>query len=292
MVYMPQAAKPIAFSYEELDTLTDKMSDMEISFQTGHSYAVVRKARLHHGIKTFTQKTGLVKIGETGELRPKGSVRGAVRDDALRDDFFQKIDDPAKAYWLGALIADGWTTLRNGRPKEVGLAVAPGDVEWLVAFQGSIGHSGKIVIKENRRSLAASGVSAVATVRVTCQRFTQYAIEAGVALRKSGSTRVPALPGELASHFCRGLFDGDGSIGKVSFALICNGEAFADEMQQLIGCHTGAVLKKSAPTSPVTGKPVFRLTGYRKDRKVLQWMYQGQQPVLARKYEKFSMFWC
>lgn len=288
---MPQACKPLNFSYDELNALTDQWSDLEIAFRHGLAYSAVRKARIHYGIKTFTQKTGLVRIGETGELRPKGSVRGAIRSDGLRDDYFQFIDEPEKAYWLGALLADGWVTLRNGRPKEVGLAVSPDDIEWLTAFQGAIGHSGRIVIKENKNSLAASGVSAIATVRITCQRFTQYAIEAGIIPRKSGITRVPAIPDMLANHFARGLFDGDGGIGEKNFALICNGLAFCEEMQALIARHTRSTLRVSAPLSPVTGKPVCRLTGYRKDACVLKWMYQDQRPVLARKYEKFSRFW-
>jgi hypothetical protein len=288
---MPPASKPLDFSYDDLNALTDKWSDLEIAFRHGLSYAAVRKARVHYGIKTFTQKTGMVRIGETGEIRPKGSVRGAVRTDGLRDDFFRVIDEPEKAYWLGALLADGWVTLRGDRPKEVGLAVTPDDAEWLVAFQRCIGHSGRIVIKENRNSLAKGGVSAIATVRVTCQRFTQHAIEAGIVPRKSGITRVPELSDDLTSHFARGLFDGDGGIGKVNFALICNGATFCTEMQSLIRRHTGVTLRISSPCSPVTGKPVYRLTGYRKDACVLRWMYQGQQPVLARKYEKFSRFW-
>jgi hypothetical protein len=288
---MPQASKPLNFSYAELDALTDNWSDLEIAFRLNISYAAVRRARIHYKIKTFTQKTGLIRIGETGELRPKGSVRGAVRTDGLRDDFFQSIDEPEKAYWLGALLADGWVTLRDGRPKEVGLAVQPEDAAWLEAFQRSIGHTGRIVVKENRNTLAKGGISAIATVRVTCQRFTDYAIKAGITPRKSGQTRLPELNDDLAVHFTRGLFDGDGGIGKVNFALICNGADFCKDMQSLIAHHTGAQLHVSAPKSPTTGKPVYRLTGYRKDANVLRWIYQDQQPVLARKYEKFSRFW-
>lgn len=284
-------SKPLAFTREEIDALTDTMSDMEISFKTGHAYSAVRKARLHFGVKTFTQKTGLVRIGETGELRPKGSVRGAVRSDGLIDDFFRCIDEPVKAYWLGALLADGWVSHRGGRPKEVGLAVRPDDVEWLQDFQEAIGHTGRISIKENRNSLAVCGVSAVATVRVTCQRFTAYAVQAGVLPRKSGANRLPAVPPDHARHFCRGLFDGDGSIGRVNFALICNNKTFAVEMQDLIAGHTGVSLKISSPCSSVTGKPVARLTGYRKDQSVLSWMYQDASPVLRRKYERFVEHW-
>lgn len=288
---MPTAAKPLAFSREELEALTDQWSDKEIAIRFNLAYSAVRKARIHFGIKTFTQKTGMVRIAATGELRPKGSVRGAKRKDGLDDEFFKVINNKEKAYWLGALFSDGWVTLRDGKPKEVGLAVKQSDEQWLKDFQESIGHTGKIAVKENKKSLSKTGLSTLCVLRVTCQRFTRYAIEAGVIPRKSGFLKAPDIQHALVRHFVRGLFDGDGSIGEKNFALICNNLSFCNEIKNLIEKHTGIALRISSPCSPVTGKPVYRLTGYRKDKHVLTWLYQDQSPVLARKYEKFSRFW-
>lgn len=279
------------FSYEELDSLTSCMSDTEIASSLGISYAVVRDARIHFGLKTFTQKTGLVRIKATGELRPKGSVRGVVRRDGLKVDYFRSIDEPEKAYWLGALLADGWVCTRGGRPKEVGLAVKESDKEWLKSFQAAIGHVGRVTTKENKNSLAKSSSSHMSTVRVTCQAFTKWAIEAGITERKSGNLVLPAAANAFPADFCRGFCDGDGSIGKVNFTLICNSEDFAHQVSQLIKRETGQTLHYSECASPQTGKYVSRLCGYRKNRDVLAWMYQDRTPSLARKYDRFSRFW-
>lgn len=289
---MPSKPKPLAFSAEELDKLTDQWSDLEIAFRFGLAYSAVRKARLTYGLKTFTQKTGLVKIGLTGELRPKGSVRGAVRSDSLQDDYFAVVDTHEKAYWLGLLMADGWACLRNGVPKEIGLACHPGDDELLFAFQKAIGHTGRITTKTNKRSFKQGGISEISTLRVTCQTFTKHAIEAGIALRKSGCLKLPVGAKLFPADFCRGFMDGDGSIGTINFTLICGSEGFQSELSQLIEQETGHRLHPATPISPTTGRGVPRLTGYRKDKAVLDWVYQRKSPCLSRKYAKYLKHWC
>lgn len=279
------------FSKEEIDNLTDNWSDLEIAKKFGISYATVRKARIAHNVKTFTQKTGLVRIAETGELRKKGSVRGVIRQDNLDVTYFSAIDTPKKAYWLGMLLADGWSTLRNGVPKEVGLACSPKDIHILQEFQKEINHEGRIIIKTNKNSLKKGKISQIATIRITCQEFTRLAIEAGVTPRKSGKLCIPLSVHDFPAEFCRGFFDGDGSISEKNFTFICGSAGFQKELQAFIQTYTGVRLYPAALLSPTTGKPVERLSGYKKDRGVLEWMYVDPDPCLERKYKKFVGSW-
>lgn len=288
---MPSPAKPLAFTAEEISALTDQWSDLEIATRHGLAYSAVRKARLTHGVKTFTQKTGLVRIAKTGELRRKGSVRGAVRTDALADDYFACIDNPEKAYWVGLLMADGWAVLRDGIPKEVGLACHPQDEELLYFFREAVGSSGRITTKTNNRSYASGGVSQISTIRITCQTFTKHAIAAGVEPRKSGRLVLPPAAHLYPSDFCRGFFDGDGSICDRNFTFICGSADFQKELMQLIHYETGHALFPATPISPKTGKSVERLTGYRKNKEVLDWLYQRNTPCLSRKYLKYKAHW-
>jgi hypothetical protein len=288
---MQSASQQSVFLYNELDYLTDHWSDSEIAKRLGLSYALVRKERIQYGIQTFTQKTGMVRMKETGELRPRGSVRGVIRKDGLIEDYFKEIDSNEKAYWLGALMADGWSTLRNGKPKEIGLAVNPKDVDWIQSFQNSIKHSGAIETKTNKKSLSNCGFNTVATIRVTCQRFTHFAIQAGVVPNKSGKLKFPDIDDAYNSHFVRGLFDGDGWIGPKAFALICVSELFCNEVQNVIYRHTGRRLKATCPVSRLTGKPIYRLTGYRKDYQAIAWIYSDECLSMKRKYKKYLMFW-
>jgi len=288
---MPVPIKPLAFTAEEINALTDQWSDLEIAAQHRLAYSAVRKARLAHGVKTFTQKTGLVRIAETGELRRKGSVRGAVRTDGLQDDYFACIDNPEKAYWIGLLMADGWVTLREGVPKEVGLACHPQDDELLTFFGKAIGSSGRIVTKTNNRSYSSSGKSQISTIRITCQAFTRHAIAAGVKTRKSGCLVLPPAAHLFPSDFCRGFFDGDGSICHRSFTFICGSADFQQELMALIRYETGHALHPAIVISPNNGKGVERLSGYRKDKSVLDWMYQRNSPALSRKYLKYITHW-
>jgi hypothetical protein len=288
---MPSIDDQIFFTKEEIDHLTDNWSDLEIAKKLNISYAKVRKARVIHNVKTFTQKTGLVRIEKTGELRKKGSVRGVARSDNLDVTYFSSINTPKKAYWLGMLLADGWSTLRNGVPKEIGLACSPKDIHILQEFQKEINHEGKIVIKTNKNSLKKDKISQIATIRVTCQEFTRLAIEAGVKPRKSGKLQIPHFVHSFPAAFCRGFFDGDGSISEKNFTFICGSAGFQKELQAFIRTHTGVTLYPAALISPTTGKPVERLSGYKKDRKVLEWMYAVPDPCLERKYRKFVGSW-
>ena len=288
---MPQPSLPIAFTKEEIDELTDKWSDKEIAERTGYAYSRVRKARLHYGLKTFTQKTGLVKIGATGETRRKGSVRGAVRMDGLNDRFFEKINTPTKAYWLGFLLADGWVAYRGLIPKETGLALQVKDEEHLELFKNDTGYSGRIVRKLNKNSLSKNGLSMLATIRITCQRFTEHAIKAGIKPRKSGKLQIPPEAHKFPSDFVRGFADGDGSIGEKNFTFICGSREFQTELRDFILEHTGHELYPAAVLSPTTGKPLERLSGYIKDKPVLDWMYHNSERYLARKLNNYRRYW-
>ena len=287
----PLPEKPLAFTKGEIDDLTSRWSDAEIASRLGIAYSAVRKARIAHGIQTFTQKTGLVKIRETGELRPKGSVRGVVRSDGLDDRYFEKIDSPEKAYWLGLLVADGWVSSRAGVPKEVGLALQLQDREVVEGFKAATGYSGRVTQSTHYNSLSRSGMNTLATLRVTCQAFARHAMEAGLQERKSGRLVMPPAAYEFSADFCRGYFDGNGSIAEGQFAFICGSSDFQRDLRALIAVETGCVLRPSASCSPISGKPVERLTGCKRDKAVLDWIYKGKVPCMPRKLSKYQRCW-
>jgi hypothetical protein len=280
----------LAFTKEQIDKLTDELTDTEIATLTGIAYSAVRRARLFYNVKTFTQKTGLVKIKETGELRKKGSVRGVIRSDGLIIDYFKEIDTPEKAYWLGLLLADGWTTCRNNIPKEVGLALKLEDKEALEQLKRDVKYSGQITDKINKNSYK-KGESVLSTLRITCQKFTEYTIAAGIQERKSGKLKLPKGAYAFPSCFCRGYFDGNGSINERNFSFICVSEDFNTELNTFLEENAQSRLNPSFQVSSKTGKPVWRLTGYRQDKKLLSWLYNSEGFKLHRKHEKFLTYW-
>lgn len=129
-------------------------------------------------------------------------------------------------------------------------------------------------------------------MRVTGQRFTACTIEAGIAPRKSGNLCLPEGAYAHPADFCRGYFDGDGSISYKNFTFICNSVEFQNQLCNLIEIETGHRLHKAALPSPTTGKMVERLSGYMKDASVLHWMYSNAGPRLARKYDIYHREWC
>ena len=126
-------------------------------------------------------------------------------------------------------VKPGWVLV-----EVYGCGICGTDLHILEDFKKATGYSGRITQKTNKRSLAKSGESTISTLRITSQRFTKHAIEAGIKPRKSGNTTLPASALIYPGSFCRGFFDGDGSISYRNFTFICNSESFTNELKDLI----------------------------------------------------------
>lgn len=114
------------------------------------------------------------------------------------ETFFQTIDSPEKAYWLGFLGADGCVS-----PNGFKVALKSGDVSHLRQLSADVSFTGPV---RARPSMNASELT------VCSMRMRADLIRHGVVPRKSYCNPAPWLPAEhLRAHFWRGYFDGDGS---------------------------------------------------------------------------------
>lgn len=131
------------------------------------------------------------------KLRSRRS-KGLVRTHSFLFDFFEKIDTPEKAYWLGFIFADG--SIRNNTLR-IGLIVE--GKKHLEKLSAEIQFSGKVRFGKNKAY----------TIELTHPKFAKDLIEKGVTERKTWSISYPKfLPENLHRHFIRGIFDGDGTI--------------------------------------------------------------------------------
>lgn len=275
---------------EELNQLTDSYSDREIAKILGTSHGTIVRARARFGIQTHREKTGLTNHRKKDYGEPDGRWEFQPSG-VFKADYFRSVDTPSKAYWLGYAFADGWSSFRNNKPKELGFACHPEDAYHLHRFREEIQYGGAIVTRVNQKTLAKSGKSRLSTFRVTQQAFTGYAVQAGVIQRKSSQLSLTRACLTYPSHFVRGYFDGDGSISQENFCYICNTEAWMKQLRWLIYQETGQELKAASTISPTTDKATWRLIGLRSNRSVAAWMYQSASTSLDRKYIEFSRFW-
>lgn len=203
-------------------------------------------------------------------------------------NFFDKIDSPLKAYWLGFLHADGYNNEKIG---VISLTLHRDDLSAVEDFAKAIDYDGKVHTYEYPESERKQ--CPVAYLRFTSRHISKRLAELGCFQRKSLKTILlpeESLPQELRWHFMRGLFDGDGSIGKKSrsfsivggYNLCCNIKNFWESFGArgvYISNHKGT----EAKTVTVSNIDDFVKVG--------QLLYKDSEGIrLERKFKLFSNY--
>lgn len=159
-------------------------------------------------------------------VRHGGRVRQKVGCD--HPDFFDSIDAPEKAYWLGFLTADGCIHPTASHPEGGYLTLDLGvvDAGHLVKLKEAVGAS-RNVRKATKRS--GEKIQSYATLAVGSYGLARGLVALGLTPRKSATVEPWDGPAELMPHYWRGLFDGDGSLafkgGGLYTAFLCGSEA-------------------------------------------------------------------
>ena len=142
-------------------------------------------------------------------------------------NFFEKIDTPEKAYWLGFIYADGWVCLTDVNA-ELGIELAAIDEPHLHKFKEALGaNSTKIVtawktenhVKSLGRTIRATETS---KIRLYSKNLVEDLISHGVHLRKTYEEKSPDFKysEDINLAIIRGFYDGDGGVdinGQVKF---------------------------------------------------------------------------
>lgn len=125
------------------------------------------------------------------------------------EDYFNQIDTPDKAYWLGFIYADGFITKKtNGNPV-FGMSLA--EIEPLEKLNKYM-HSNKPIGKYNK--VNSYNENSVEYKLAFCSlKLTSDLEKWGCTENKTFKLKFPTfLEDSLIRHFIRGYFDGDGSI--------------------------------------------------------------------------------
>lgn len=210
-------------------------------------------------------------------IQSRGNKQGYPRDSF----YFNQINTPDKAYWLGILYADGSINSTNN---EIALGLI--DEEHIKKFQqalGAVNH--KIHVKEDRRfKNAKTGY----ILSVKDAQLHKDLIKWGCIPNK---TDFPNIPYHYISHFIRGYFDGDGSIhylkGSNNFRISFLGTfEFLTNIKNELHCEKISLAKG-------TGKAyVLQINGRKQLLRILEYVYKDSTPDtrLDRKYKKYLDF--
>lgn len=164
---------------------------MELYNNGVYSTEIDKILNLKRGIAAYLLRKNNISLRHRG---PKSKIEN--------ENYFDTIDTPEKAYYLGWIMADGNISIYNGQ-YSLKLHVALRDKEIIDNFLKVINSSNKTKVKED--------INSSYYVSLTSRHMCDSLIKFGVIPCKSGKEIFPTqIPAGLYHHFIRGFFDGDG----------------------------------------------------------------------------------
>lgn len=233
------------------------------------------------GAASIAKREGVTEVTVRRALRRSGVVMrppGKPRTCAVNERYFERVEDEARAYWLGFLLADGCVT--NGALR---VRLAERDRAHLEALRAAMGSTHAITeVTGGGFKADARHVDWAVKSKVLCEGLGRW----GVVPRKSGHEVAPELPHELVRHFWRGVLDGDGWVcrsGRKWFVGITGSAALC----QAFGAYVRGVLPETRAEVRANGTArKFQVSGTTGPRELLRVLYEGAAVALPRKAEK------
>jgi len=123
----------------------------------------------------------------------------------LDEHYFDEVDSPVKAYWLGFIAGDGGVS-----QGALIVNLAAKDAAHLANFAAALRSDAPV---RERHSVAAGRRYPRASLQINSVRLTAALARLGVGPRKSVALQPWNGAAELMPHYWRGLVDADGTIG-------------------------------------------------------------------------------
>jgi hypothetical protein len=241
-------------------------------------YAAGHSAR-HIGEKLGHSKTTIVRsiVTNGGKIRIAGCEY---------PDYFDVVDTPEKAYWLGFIAADGCMITTAGHPEGDHLAIqlAIVDRDHLAKLKKVLGAQAAILTGANTGF--GNGTQRRASLTVGSRRLAMALIALGITPRKSATAEPWNGPADLMPHYWRGMVDGDGSIARKGDGLwtlfLCGSEAcvraFTAWAHDVCGTNATPYFK--------SGCWYVSIAGRYQVRKLVAALYENVPVSLDRKQER------
>ena len=209
---------------------------------------------------------------------------------SINESYFDKIDSPEKAYWLGFLYADGCILYdKNLLPRKVTFALK--DKEPVENFRSAISSSHKLSyysIFDKRTSKFYDRYG----IQIYCSKFVSGIVQFGYKKKSDYSVAFPDIDESLYSHFIRGLFDGDGGFTKTfSLATIMASRGIIARIKNILSSIGVKYGKTYTKHSNVTGYLDFiKIYQIGNLLKFCDYIYNGskKETRLERKYDLFT----
>lgn len=210
------------------------------------------------------------------------------------EKYFEKIDTPEKAYWLGFIYADGYLSIAdNGRGYVLGIELSTVDIEHLEKFRKSLKTNYKITKRVRESPLNKGSRIETCGIRIYSKNIVSSLMSHGVTTRKARSIAFPhQLSDNLKVDFIRGYFDGDGSVyykniakpyGSYRYKLLnftSGSKAFLQDLQRYLLSECGVKTR--------LGENQLAIDGGVEAQKLLDKMYRDAKTYLDRKFSLYK----
>ncbi len=205
-------------------------------------------------------------------------------------NFFNKIDNEEKAYFLGLLYADGNNYVRGRHSYEVSIKLKAEDKYILEKLRDYLCPRMKLkkVIDKRTNNLHY-------LLKINNKELSDQLTKLGCVPSKSLLLTFPVIEERLINHFIRGYFDGDGSLygkkpkknGHIDYSWqITSTNNFCKDVNKYL-CNKlqvhGTMKLSCKKSNQIT--TTLSVGGNKQVKKVLDWMYGGANLFLNRKYK-------
>lgn len=156
-----------------------------------------------------------IKLGFTErQIRGKINNMGLSKIRKFNDTYFQIIDSPNKAYFLGLIYADGWVIYdEKVGTYELGLQLQSQDKYILEKLNQELGGVHDIIHTPSRKKII-KGVETISNeqdiLRVYSKQLVNDLMALNIVPNKTKCSLYPIIPDKYFFDFLRGYIDGDG----------------------------------------------------------------------------------
>ena len=199
------------------------------------------------------------------------------------DGYFDEINTPDKAYFLGLMCSDG--SISNDK-----FYIKLTDEDILQKFKMYLQYEGFIKFKENHKLNPNWKNCYILTV--SSKKLVSALCSFGCTPNKTRTLQLPQLSKHLYRHFIRGFFDGDGclqlqdKIYHCRFDLTSASKTFLEQVRPIIAEHG----KTFGSLNKETNHDVWHLSfSGHQVIKILNWLYEDTDLYLIRKYNKYLL---
>ena len=257
------------------------------------------KDQLDFIITNYNKNHSIPSIAKFFNVCPS-SIRKALRENNIKvlsleelqklkypknSNFFENIDTPQKAYWLGFLYADGYI---NEKENSLTLNLQLNDKNHLEKFQRAIGAINNNIGYPKKHTLGKDYYMAMLSIRD--KKIVKDLCNKGCTQNKSLILTFPYkyLTENLYSHFIRGILDGDGT-------LYWNGNNFEigfTGTKELLEAIKYILGKDKITLSSEGNIYYFKLNGNIQLKQILEYIYKDSydEIELTRKRKKYNEF--